>query len=157
MILLHFLQVRQLREANKEPYAFSFARTHLAAALHDEHRDLPPGSVAELAAPVAVAGRVRARRVMGKLAFISIQDDSGQIQLYVDKKQLDAEQPGSFACVSSTPYAIRKHQNDQISTGSAGRLWDISSTKVLKSKLCLRRRTSKMFVRCWEVYVCGRL
>ena len=95
------MQVRQLREANKEPYAFSFARTHLAAALHSEHTDLPAGSVAELAAPVAVAGRVRARRVMGKLAFISIQDDSGQIQLYVDKKQLDAEQPGSFACVSS--------------------------------------------------------
>ena len=44
-----------------------------------------------------MAGRVRARRVMGKLAFVSIQDDSGYIQLYLDKKQMETEEPGSFA------------------------------------------------------------
>lgn len=89
--------MKQLREANEDPYAFRFDRTHFAAALHEEHEGLDAGTVADLASPVAVAGRVRARRIMGKLAFISIQDDSGQIQLYVDKKQLDAEKPGAFA------------------------------------------------------------
>lgn len=44
-----------------------------------------------------MAGRVMARRVMGKLAFISIQDDSGLIQLYVEKKEMEAEEAGSFA------------------------------------------------------------
>jgi lysyl-tRNA synthetase class II len=37
---------------------------------------------------VAVAGRVMARRVMGKLAFVSLRDGSGTIQLYVDKSRL---------------------------------------------------------------------
>ena len=91
------MQVRELREAGKNPFAYSFKRTHLASKLQEEHKDLANGTVAELQHSVAVAGRVRARRVMGKLAFISLQDDSGFIQLYVDKKQLDAEQPGAFA------------------------------------------------------------
>lgn len=38
---------------------------------------------------VAVAGRVMTRRVMGKLAFVTLRDDSGTIQLYVDKSRLE--------------------------------------------------------------------
>ena len=90
------LQIKQLREADKEPFAFKFDRTHFATALQDEFKDLAPGTVAVVETPVAVAGRVRARRVMGKLAFVSIQDDSGSIQLYLDKKQMEAKEPGSF-------------------------------------------------------------
>ena len=33
---------------------------------------------------------------MGKLAFVTLEDESGQIQLYVDKKQLDSAQPEAF-------------------------------------------------------------
>lgn len=33
---------------------------------------------------------------MGKLAFITMEDDSGQIQLYVDKKQLDSGEADAF-------------------------------------------------------------
>lgn len=49
---------------------------------------------------VAVAGRVMARRVMGKLAFVRLEDDSGSVQLYVDRAALDASQPGGFRCES---------------------------------------------------------
>ncbi len=52
---------------------------------------------------VAVAGRVMARRVMGKLAFVRLEDDSGSVQLYVDRATLDASQPGGFRC-ESRPY-----------------------------------------------------
>jgi len=45
---------------------------------------------------VAVAGRVMARRVMGKLAFVRLEDGSGSVQLYVDRATLDAAQPGGF-------------------------------------------------------------
>ena len=38
---------------------------------------------------MAVAGRVMTRRVMGKLAFVTLRDDSGTIQLYVDKSRLE--------------------------------------------------------------------
>ena len=44
----------------------------------------------------AVCGRVKARRVFGKLAFLSLEDDSGSIQLYCDKKRVDAAAPGTF-------------------------------------------------------------
>ena len=35
---------------------------------------------------VSIAGRVLAKRVMGKIAFFTISDQDGQIQLYLDKK-----------------------------------------------------------------------
>ena len=35
---------------------------------------------------VSLAGRVMAKRVMGKIAFFTIRDQDGQIQLYLDKK-----------------------------------------------------------------------
>jgi lysyl-tRNA synthetase class 2 len=46
---------------------------------------------------VAVAGRVMARRVMGKLAFASLVDASGSVQLYLDRGALDAARDGAFA------------------------------------------------------------
>ena len=86
-----------LREAGHEPFGYSFVRTHKAAQLHELFRELPNGQAAELEPrSIAVAGRVRARRVMGKLAFVTLEDDSGQIQLYVDKKQLDASEADAF-------------------------------------------------------------
>ncbi|KAK9800766.1 hypothetical protein WJX73_009472 [Symbiochloris irregularis] len=84
-----------LRAAGKDPYAYSFSRTHFAADLHKQFEELPAGQAAETD-PVSVAGRVRARRVLGKLAFISIEDDSGSIQLYVDKKALDGQEENAF-------------------------------------------------------------
>ena len=38
---------------------------------------------------VAVAGRVMARRFLGKLAFMSLVDDSGGIQIYLDRAVVD--------------------------------------------------------------------
>ncbi len=45
---------------------------------------------------MSVAGRVLARRFMGKLAFATLTDDSGEIQLYLEKKALDSEAAGTF-------------------------------------------------------------
>lgn len=95
------MQIRELREANKNPFAYNFQRTHFANELQEEHKDVQNGTVAELQDIVSVAGRIRARRVMGKLAFLSLQDDSGFIQIYVDKKQIDSDEAGSFAWESS--------------------------------------------------------
>ena len=36
-----------------------------------------------------MAGRVMARRFLGKLAFMSLVDDSGGIQIYLDKAVVD--------------------------------------------------------------------
>ncbi|MDJ0566120.1 MAG: lysine--tRNA ligase, partial [Microcystis sp. M49629_WE12] len=48
--------------------------------------DLAPGE--EISTEVAIAGRIIARRIMGKLAFFNLQDETGTIQLYLDKKRI---------------------------------------------------------------------
>jgi lysyl-tRNA synthetase class 2 len=104
------LQVSDLRASGSEPYAYRFDRTHFTADLQvcgkrrgthapaceptdllthihylvqpqAQYKELPPGAEAELPAPVAVAGRIMNKRVMGKLAFLTVRDDRGQIQV----------------------------------------------------------------------------
>lgn len=89
-------QAGQLRQASQEPYAYRFDRTHYTSELQQQYDHLEPGQEDE-SASVAVAGRIVARRVMGKLAFLSVRDDKGQLQIYVDKARLEAAQPGGFA------------------------------------------------------------
>ncbi|MGK7910404.1 MAG: lysine--tRNA ligase [Synechococcus sp.] len=81
-------KVQQLRSADIEPYAYKFDRTHMAQALQDSYVELEAG--AEVDEHVAIAGRIMLRRVFGKLAFFTLQDVSGTIQLYLDKKRITA-------------------------------------------------------------------
>ena len=74
------LPPQELRSAGREPYAYTFLRTHTTADLQSLHTSLPDGEVAEGAA-VAVAGRVMSRRFMGKLAFFKLVDAEGSIQV----------------------------------------------------------------------------
>lgn len=42
------IQAQDLRDAGKEPYAYSFERTHMAADLHEQFASLENGHEAEL-------------------------------------------------------------------------------------------------------------
>ncbi|MBM5800761.1 MAG: lysine--tRNA ligase [Cyanobacteria bacterium K_DeepCast_35m_m2_023] len=84
-----------LRAIGQGPYALGFEPSHCTAVLQRDHADLPKGE--ERAVSVAVAGRVMTRRVMGKLAFFTLVDESGPIQLYLEKVSLDAVAADSFA------------------------------------------------------------
>ncbi|MEM9006375.1 MAG: lysine--tRNA ligase [Cyanobacteria bacterium P01_F01_bin.86] len=79
-------KVEQLTDAGLPAYAYRWEKTHDAADLQDKYKDLPAGE--EVDEEVAIAGRILARRVFGKLAFFSLQDESGPIQLYLDKKAI---------------------------------------------------------------------
>ena len=86
------------------PYGLRFEPTHRTAALQQAHADLANGEERDLV--VAVAGRVMTRRVMGKLAFFTLADETGPIQLFLDKATLDAASPdspppGAFAHLTS--------------------------------------------------------
>ena len=48
-----------------------------------------------------MAGRILARRVMGKLAFLKLADETGSVQLYVEAAALESTRPGSFADVKT--------------------------------------------------------
>ncbi len=81
-------KVKELRDQGTEPYAYRYTPTDHAQDLQDRYADLEAG--AEVPDHVAVAGRIMLRRVFGKLAFFTLQDRSGTIQLYLDKKRITA-------------------------------------------------------------------
>lgn len=82
-------KVEELKRAGMTPYAYSWDVSHPVADLQAKFADLAAGE--EVDFEVSIAGRVLARRVFGKLAFFSLQDETGTIQLYLDKKIIQAE------------------------------------------------------------------
>ncbi len=64
-------------------YAESFRISHSTQFLTQKFDYLDNGQEEDFT--VSIAGRVMAKRVMGKIAFFSINDQEGQIQLYLDK------------------------------------------------------------------------
>jgi lysyl-tRNA synthetase class 2 len=61
-----------------QPYRYE--KTHDARAVHAEFPDLEPGT--ETGTVVTVAGRLMLNRPQGKLAFGTLQDSTGRIQLF---------------------------------------------------------------------------
>ena len=80
-------KVAQIKELGLNPYAYKWELSHHAAELQEKYADLPSGE--EVEDRVAIAGRIVARRVFGKLAFFELQDETGKIQLYLEKKKIN--------------------------------------------------------------------
>ena len=78
------LKVNSLVKKGFDPYAESFNLSHSTQFLFEKFNYLESGEEYDL--NVSIAGRVLAKRVMGKIAFFTINDQEGQIQLYLDKK-----------------------------------------------------------------------
>jgi len=76
-----------LRSMGIEPYPLRFDRTDTAAALHERYADLVPDT--RTGAEVQVAGRVGSIRGHGKLAFVTLVDVSGSIQLLLSASTLE--------------------------------------------------------------------
>lgn len=87
-----------MRDAGAEPYAYVYDPNRTAAQLANEYDGkLEPGEEdVDAAEEIAVAGRIMARRVFGKLAFYTLQDETGTIQLQFDKKRLGERDADSF-------------------------------------------------------------
>lgn len=79
-------KVEQLNQAGLNPYCYRWEVTHHAAELQEKFAHLPKGE--EVAVEVALAGRIMARRVFGKLAFFTLQDETGTIQLYLELQRI---------------------------------------------------------------------
>ncbi|XP_061364971.1 lysine--tRNA ligase, chloroplastic/mitochondrial [Gastrolobium bilobum] len=86
-------KVEELRSKGLDPYAYGWDKTHSANQLQDIYRNLGNGEERSSENDhVSVAGRIVARRAFGKLAFLTLRDDSGTIQLYCDKERLIGDQ-----------------------------------------------------------------
>ena len=92
-------KAKTLEELGQGPYALTFSPSHRMAELQETHADLPKGEERDVS--VSVAGRVMTRRVMGKLAFFTLADETGSIQLFLEKAGLEAQQEGWFKQITS--------------------------------------------------------
>jgi len=69
-------------------YPNDFRREHYAESLHAEYDQFSKEILEEKAISVSLAGRMMAKRVMGKASFAHIQDMSGRLQLFVQRDTL---------------------------------------------------------------------
>ena len=78
----------QALRAEGPAFPNDFRRDSLAADLHAQHDDAEPEALQAAGIEVVVAGRMLAKRVMGKASFASLRDLSGDIQLFVQRDSL---------------------------------------------------------------------
>lgn len=80
----------KLRKLRERGLAFpnDFRRNVMTGELHAEYDDRPAEYFEAQKVRVAVAGRMMAKRVMGKASFAQVQDMSGRIQLFVQRDSL---------------------------------------------------------------------
>jgi lysyl-tRNA synthetase class 2 len=76
-----------LREAGN-PFPNDFRRNAVAGELHAEYGDKDNETLEATPVRVKVAGRLMAKRVMGKASFAQLQDMSGRIQLFLQRDSL---------------------------------------------------------------------
>lgn len=74
------------------PFPNTYRREHKAADLHAQYGETDGETLKAQEIPAVVAGRVMLRRVMGKAAFATIQDVSGDIQLYIARDNIGEEE-----------------------------------------------------------------
>ena len=77
-------KLQEFRAQGTETYGDRYVRTNLAADILDNFGDFEDR-------PVALAGRMVARRGHGKAGFANIQDSSGKIQIYVRLNDIGPE------------------------------------------------------------------
>ena len=91
----HLMKVRRekldkLREEGKDPFQITkFNRTHTTKQVIDNYDELEGKDV-------TIAGRLMAKRIMGKASFCHIQDGDGKIQSYVSINDLGEESYKQF-------------------------------------------------------------
>lgn len=76
-------ELEELEKLGVLTYPYAFAKTHSAAAAKSQFQDDAPEFT------VGVAGRIVAIRRMGKASFCHIQDESGRVQVYLKKDDLE--------------------------------------------------------------------
>ena len=80
-------KLSQLRE-NGNAFPNDFRRDSMAADLHAYYGEKTAEELEALGQRVSIAGRMMAKRVMGKASFTKLQDMSGQIQLFLQRDSL---------------------------------------------------------------------
>ena len=85
LMIIRREKLEKLKQENKNPFEITkFDRTHTSKEIIDNYEKLEGKDV-------TVAGRIMAKRIMGKASFCHIQDGEGKIQSYVSINDLGEE------------------------------------------------------------------
>ncbi len=81
-----------IRASGGNPFVNRFSTTHQIGAIVREFREVPADGFDEAReGNFSVAGRIIARRVQGKVAFVDLRDGTGRIQLFIRMNEVGAE------------------------------------------------------------------
>lgn len=83
-------KLKQLREKG-QAYPNDFVPADNAADLQAKYGELDKATLDPQENPAKIAGRMMLKRVMGKASFATLQDSTGRIQIYLDKKAIGEE------------------------------------------------------------------
>lgn len=84
LVRVRLEKLAELREKGIDPYGGKYVRTNLVEEITSDYNRFEDREV-------SVAGRIMAKRVMGKASFAHIQDGSGQIQVYARLNDIGRE------------------------------------------------------------------
>ncbi len=89
-------KLHTLKEKGIDPFPHNYNRTAMTSDIRDQFEEkLEAGEKLEDQV-FKVAGRLMTKRPMGKAAFFNIQDQSGRIQCYLKKSELDETSLNSY-------------------------------------------------------------
>src|SRR5690606_25228733 len=86
-------KLEDLQNQGYEPFGSRFARSHTASSRKEALDELNKQELEQAGNVVTLAGRSMTKRGQGKAGFAHIQDQTGQIQMYV---RLDAVGEGQY-------------------------------------------------------------
>lgn len=78
-------KLTRLKEMGIDPFGHAFNRTSNTKKIFEQFDSYDKEQLNELNHSVKIAGRVMTKRLMGKAGFMHIQDQFGQVQVYVRK------------------------------------------------------------------------
>jgi len=119
LIAARRLKLEALRAAGDNPYANDFRPTHTTGDVIAQFGGVSPEQLAApTPAPVAIAGRMVARRDFGKASFLHVLDRDGRLQAYVKRDavgedgftRFKAADVGDIVGIVGTPFRTKTHE-----------------------------------------------
>ena len=84
-------KAEKLRDMGLDPFGHRFERTAWASEIKEKYQDVEHDEFENINDEYTIAGRIMFIRKMGKASFISIQDKTGKIQIYISINDVGEE------------------------------------------------------------------
>ena len=84
-------KANKIKELGIDPFGEAFSKDGYASEINLKYKDIPHDDFENICDIYTVAGRIMFIRKMGKASFISIQDKTGKIQIYISINDIGEE------------------------------------------------------------------